>query len=362
MSKFTGSNTALFIAVAIAAIAIGFFIQTDGVKTNTPPKFEKLILLPNARDISIPVFNTHLGTATGHDFLKNKWSILFFGFTNCPDICPTTLQVLKNVKRELSSKGAWQNYQVVMVSVDPERDTPEQLAKYVPFFDDQFIGVTADKSTTETFAKQVGVLFFAKEADKNGRYDVDHSASLILINPEGGWAGAITAPHKQSTITNDLIKLANYTGDIQQRSAPTTQSSKQKQSNNTIDDVQNLNGTVNIQNAWIRPAPPAASTMAAYFELVNNSDQDLRIVDSQSPQFAMTMIHNTVIEDGLAKMQHMDALVVPANSRVTLEPLGKHMMLMRPVQPLALGESATIRLITEQGQAIETAIQVREAP
>lgn len=357
MKNLIGKNSALFLTVAIVAVLLGIFIQTGSDKSKASPVFEKLILLPTPRNINTTVFDSHLGEKTDANFFKGKWSILFFGFTNCPDICPTTLQTLKNVKRDLEQNKLWQNYQVIMVSVDPERDTPEQLAKYVPFFDSEFIGISADKAATTAFAKDVGVLFFATEKDEDGRYDVDHSASLILINPDGQWAGAITAPHKQDAITKDLIKLANYKG-VNAYPVSTTK----LQANQTSKPAQTSPGQeILIKNAWIRPAPPTASSMAAYFELVNNSDEDLKIVDSSSPEFEMTMIHSTQIEeDGIARMHHLDHLLIPSKGRVILEPLGKHMMLMQAIEPLGLGDTATIRLISDQGIEIVSEITVQQ--
>ena len=96
-----------------------------------------------------------------------------------------------------------------MVSVDPERDTQERLKNYVPYFDSEFIGLRGDLDTTTKFAKQMGILFIHQEPE-NEFYQVDHSASIILVNPAGEMAGVITAPHKANEITNDLIALADH--------------------------------------------------------------------------------------------------------------------------------------------------------
>ena len=89
--------------------------------------------------------------------------------------------------------------------------------------------------------------------------------------------------------------------------------------------------------------------MAAYFDLVNNTDQDIVISKSRSPAFGQTMIHTTMIEDGIASMEHLEQLLVPAHGKVSLAPLGKHMMLMTPTQSLNLGDSANITLISQDG-------------
>lgn len=357
-----GKTTLLFIAIGLLAIIIGFFAQTGTKKTASFPKFEKLIMLPKSKPINHIDFTDHRGNTFNKVQWRGKWSIVFFGFTNCPDICPTTMQTLKQVKQQLSEQSLWQNYQVVMVSVDPETDNPERLAKYVPFFDSEFIGVVSSIKKTTEFAKQLGILFIKREKEGSDFYEVDHSASLILINPEGQMAGVISAPHKASEISTDLAKLATHVGPITNahqtdiKKTPITAPDAQN------DQTQKANNPLTIEHAWIRPAPPNAPSLAAYFVIKNNTDNDIRIVDSNSPAFDMTMIHNTVIEDGVAKMIHMDALKIPANGSTELAPLGTHMMLMRPEQTLTIGDEVSITLIDENDNEYQYTIPVRQQP
>jgi len=102
--------------------------------------------------------------------------------------------------------------------------------------------------------------------------------------------------------------------------------------------------------------------MAGYFDIQNNSDKAIKIIDSSSPAFDLTMIHNTVIEDGIAKMVHLDGLTIPANSKVSLAPSGKHVMLMRPESPLKQGDSITLTLIDEDDKEYQYEIFVRPQP
>src|SRR5690606_16436330 len=111
--------------------------------------------------------------------LVGQWSLMFFGFTHCPDICPTTLaeldRLLKNLPADIAA-----NTQVVLVSLDPARDTSEILSEYVGYFDFAFIGVTGDFLTLRRFANQVNVAFNKVTIDDD--YMVDHSANVVLIN------------------------------------------------------------------------------------------------------------------------------------------------------------------------------------
>lgn len=368
-----GSSKVIFIAIAVLAIGFGIFVQgwhSDSPDSN-PPTLETTFILPAPKAIKEVNFSSYTGQEFSTEQLKGQWSILFFGFTNCPDVCPSTLRILKDVKEQVSQAGFWNGYQVIMVSVDPERDTPEKLANYVPFFDTEFIGITGDIATTKAFAKNVGTLFI-KQASENSDewYDVDHSASLVLINPQGQWAGAITAPHNADQISRDLVAFAQYNGVEKNvlTNAKTTGaavvSSGDGESTLAV-HLRQTQGTANqsslmFKNAWVRPTPGHARSTAAYFQLINNSKQDIIIVDSQSPNFEMTMIHDTQVKDGLVSMNHLDELLVPAGGTVELKPLGLHMMLMQPSAALNLGDSVPITLIDDQGRRHQSTMQVLE--
>lgn len=361
----------LFVVVAVLALSIGIFMQVSGVKQPEPPLLNKAAILPTPKILNDAQFTDHNGQPFSLEQMRGKWSILFFAFTNCPDICPTTMQTLSAVKKKVAAAGHWNNYQVIMITVDPERDTTERLANYVPYFDSEFIGLSSDVATTTAFAKQLGILFVKRDQettdDKNADfYQVDHSASIILINPQGQWGGVITAPHKTDEISEDLIKLAEYSAKLglqtaltQERGVPSQQTNLElEQSSTQPAEI----GTLSVERAWIRPAPPGASSMAAYFNLNNSSNEDVTIVSVESEQFDHAMIHDTSMDDGVAKMQHLDDLTIPANSNVELAPLGLHLMLMQAERPLNRGDSAKIVLNGSNGESYEFDIQVRKKP
>lgn len=149
----------------------------------------------------------HQGNVFDLERLKGQWTLLFFGFTNCPDICPVTMQLLKSVKNNLVEKDAWKNIQVGFLSVDPARDTVEQLSKYVPHFDPEFIGITGTVQNIELFTKQMSMPFQLEEKNDRGHYNVAHSASMLLISPDAELRGIISAPHRFDDIVTDLQSL-----------------------------------------------------------------------------------------------------------------------------------------------------------
>lgn len=123
--------------------------------------------------------------------LQGKWSLIFFGFTECPDICPMTLLDLQRLLPELPKEIA-DNTQVLLVSLDPARDTPEVLKGYLAAFDKDFIGVTGDFLTIRRFANEVNVAF--AKVTQGDDYTVDHSGNIVLINPMGDYHGFFKPP------------------------------------------------------------------------------------------------------------------------------------------------------------------------
>lgn len=144
--------------------------------------------------------------------LRGRWSLLFFGYTNCPDFCPTTLTTLAAMNKELRAAKAQVVPRVIFVSVDAKRDTPEQLAKYVPYFDPQFIGLTAaDQPSIEAMAKKLGVAVILTPA-ADGSYTVDHSGAIFVLNPDGRLAAILTGPFSVAALQRDFQRIVAARG------------------------------------------------------------------------------------------------------------------------------------------------------
>ena len=139
--------------------------------------------------------------------LRGRWSLLFFGYTNCPDFCPTTLTTLAAMEKSLVAAKAAVLPQVVFVSVDAKRDTPAQLAKYVPYFDPDFIGLTAaDQPSIEGFAKKLGVGVIIQPT-VDGNYTVDHSGAIFVLDPGGRIAAILSGPFSVGTLQSDFQRI-----------------------------------------------------------------------------------------------------------------------------------------------------------
>jgi protein SCO1 len=181
--------------LAVIAVIVGGFVyrvSLPRVMTETEMKINGLYLLETPRDIGEFELIDHHGEPYTAERLEGQWSLIFFGFTYCPDICPTTMAFLNKFMGSLEGTEA-EDTQVVMVSVDPARDTVEQLASYVPFFNPDFIGVTGEFLDVHRFATALNTPF-RKVVGEGDDYLVDHSANVVLINPRGDYHGFFKAP------------------------------------------------------------------------------------------------------------------------------------------------------------------------
>jgi protein SCO1/2 len=186
--------TLLVIGLFIFVIVAGFVyrVQQPRVMTATEMKINGLYLLETPRNFGEIALIDHRGEAFDRARFTGRWSLVFFGFTYCPDICPTTMSFLNQLMGELVGTEA-EDTQVVLVTVDPARDTVEQLAGYVPYFNPDFIGVTGEFLDIHRFATALNTPF-RKVAGEGDNYQVDHSSNVVLINPRGDYHGFFKAP------------------------------------------------------------------------------------------------------------------------------------------------------------------------
>ena len=157
-----------------------------------------------------------LAGADGHPFseadLRGRWTLIFFGFTHCPDVCPGTLAVLKQVRQRLASDPVFAKLgQVVFVSVDPARDTPDVLLPYVSYFDPEFRAATGDDAALARLTRQLGVIY-AKVPGAGEDYAMDHSASIFVIDPQLRVLSAIGLPHEATAIAERVRALEAFVG------------------------------------------------------------------------------------------------------------------------------------------------------
>jgi protein SCO1/2 len=173
------------------------------MKVNEPADLQTAFAIPLPDPLPDFSLLDQTGQPVNADTFRGQWDLVFFGFTNCPDVCPTTLQILANVKRELIEIGAKTLPRIVLVSVDPERDTPELLGQYVDYFGEGNLGVTGEIEDIKTLTAALGI-YFEKAPTADGDYGVDHSAAVLVINPDGEFSALFSAPHSVANYVHDL--------------------------------------------------------------------------------------------------------------------------------------------------------------
>ncbi len=209
----------LFIIALISAAMGSWFYSTmqNGTTGNlvpVPPGLESIAL-----NRAFPLSEFHLIDHNDKLFsdknFQGKWSFVFFGFTHCPDICPTTLttmqQVWKDIEQKSTSKKLAYPKQLVFVTVDPNRDLPAKLKSYVEYYNPEFVGVTGPLIEITKLTKQLGVLYaYDNHGKSDGSYSVDHSAQIYLIDPNANLRAIFSAPHSASKISNNFLTMTNY--------------------------------------------------------------------------------------------------------------------------------------------------------
>jgi len=204
-----------WIIVALAAIAgiAGFFasqrvFDQRPAMDGPPRQLQGSLLYPEPRPLPEFTLTRSDGQPLTRKDWQGRWRLLFFGFANCPDVCPTTLATAKAARTQLRAQRPDLDIAVSFVSVDPERDLPEQLGKYVAFFDPGFEASTGSPDQLLALTQALGVMFI-KVPNGPGPldYSIDHSASLLIIDPQGRLAGLMRPPHRADAIVADLITL-----------------------------------------------------------------------------------------------------------------------------------------------------------
>ncbi|MCV2885835.1 SCO family protein [Aestuariibacter sp. AA17] len=153
------------------------------------PKANYFQAYPQPRALSDFGLTAHSGEMLSPDWLEGKWTLTFVGYTFCPDICPTTLVELKRIYPDLQSIQSEQPIQVLFISVDPARDTTERLAEYIAFFHPEFVAASAEHKVLYPLIRSMGMMYAIADDTSDGEYLVDHSGSVVVINPNGHVVG-----------------------------------------------------------------------------------------------------------------------------------------------------------------------------
>lgn len=207
----TRTHTTVFVLVAVIALVLGLTVNkvlsSKGQGDPAALLDAGIVLLPQPRTLPALTMTNQDGQATPVNELKGDWTLLFFGYTFCPDICPATLAQLRQLKSQLP-EATRERLRIVLVSVDPNRDTPEQLKKYLGYFDTSFQGLTGEEASLQKLANAVSIPYIPADTSKEN-YTVDHSGNLVILGPDGTQRGFIRAPLNNAKLTEQLPGLVS---------------------------------------------------------------------------------------------------------------------------------------------------------
>jgi protein SCO1/2 len=204
-----------YAVVAVLALAGGFLFSQllQQQRPESPgqlPPVSVATVIPAPRTLTAFELQDHHGEPFSGQSLNGRWSFLVFGYTHCPDICPTALMMLSQVDERLKRDKVDADYQIVFVSVDPERDSRQRLAQYVPYFNPGFVGIRGGDSELQKLTAQLGIVYMKVQSGRaEGDYLMDHSASILLIDPQGRYHAVFSAPHSAEAIAEDFKRISS---------------------------------------------------------------------------------------------------------------------------------------------------------
>ena len=200
----------LVVVFALIGMGSGIGVYTAHQNNLNKPPTVPGLMWPQPKKLQNFTTINQDGEEFGLENLQGKWSFLFFGYTNCPDICPITLSVFNSIYAKLETEDTNKDVQMLFVSVDPARDDTQQLKQYVNYFNKDFIGLGGSLEQVSNLTSQLGIAFFHEPASAEGDYLVDHAASVFLVDPEGRLIAIMSAPHQADDIISRFGKIRTF--------------------------------------------------------------------------------------------------------------------------------------------------------
>jgi len=193
--------TTVVLAAMLGGVWLAATYRENGSRAILLPD-RVMTLFPDPKPLTAFALTDHENRVFDLSRMKGKWSFLFFGFTHCPDICPTTLAVLARAHESIvkNTVGA-EDIQFVFISVDPNRDTASKLRQYVDYFDTSFLGVTGDNAQIGNLAGQLGAAYQVAITPGMENYPVYHSTAVFLLDPRARYHAVFTPPHDADAIS-----------------------------------------------------------------------------------------------------------------------------------------------------------------
>lgn len=204
----------IYLIVGVLALILGVALNL-GLQGNESSISKRLVKLESGTALTgqeRPVVAFKMTDKNGQTFteegFKGQWNYVFFGFTSCGYICPTTLKTLADAIRVLEQNDQAEDVRGIFISTDPDRDSVEKVKNYVEGFHPQLQGIRGDIKELSKLTRQLGVIFVKTDnPDDPDNYDMEHSAQILVVNPEGEFAAVLSPPHTSEALANDMMTL-----------------------------------------------------------------------------------------------------------------------------------------------------------
>jgi protein SCO1 len=207
--QMSAAVAVMLVVLAIAALAVGAWLLSQGDERNART-IRTATVLPEPRALPEFELRDHNGAPFTRASLEGRTSVVFFGFTHCPDICPATLQQLAMARDRLAATAGHSDNnvpEIVLISVDPARDTPETLGRYVEYFGEGITGATASPEDLLVLTSALGIFFEPVPTGDGTNYTVNHSTAVLVIDPQARLQAIFSAPHSIEAFVQDLPLL-----------------------------------------------------------------------------------------------------------------------------------------------------------
>lgn len=202
----------LFVLISVSVFALITYQSRLKPLTDDdlPAELQQHYLI-GTKTISGMDMTDHTGQPFTEARFKGHWTFVFFGFVNCPDVCPTTMLVMQQVWKKLPDAAkADPKPQLLFISVDPERDTQDKLASYVTFYHPEFIGARANHDKLDAVVRQFGALYGYEDGTDKDNYTVLHSAQVLLVDPQGNMRAIFSSPLDPDKLTNTFVRIREF--------------------------------------------------------------------------------------------------------------------------------------------------------
>lgn len=207
----TRGKLIILILASALALSLGLWLGQILVRPSVEPPAISGILFPEPKAIEDFTLSDQTGQPFHRDRFSGKWTFLYFGYTYCPDVCPLTLVELAKVQQQLARDNLDGDTAYMLISVDPERDTPQRLGEYTRYFNSKFTGATGTPEALNKLARQFGVIYMrAPDSENKANYSIDHSSTVIVIDPDARLHAIFTPPHKPETMVSDFRKIREH--------------------------------------------------------------------------------------------------------------------------------------------------------